>query len=123
MRAFAQKHGSLIKPRAGSVGPEIRGFITAAIHPIWMEGVYEGVPVVAFDYEIGFTKHSKRGSGVGVQRRVLGAQHLASDLESSQHDGWTFLYTPTRTLRRHNRMAPEEMESVWQSLLRAPRGR
>ncbi|HEY4356519.1 MAG TPA: hypothetical protein VGN16_12280 [Acidobacteriaceae bacterium] len=93
------------------MSPAIHDSKVTVTYPVWMEGAFEGVPVVAFDYRFDEGTNRKLGSGVGMQQIVMGAEDLASGMESIQHEGWTFLYTQTKSIRRNDRMGPEEWKA------------
>jgi hypothetical protein len=117
--AFVEKHGLSTEQSNPIVDPGIKGLFFEATYPLWMEGAFEGVSVVAFDYMIGVGKNRQRGSGVGVRRRVLDAERMGAGLETTRQGEWTFVYGPRGIVLDH-RMDPAEMESLWLRLLQLP---
>lgn len=119
LRAFVERHGLSTEPSSTAVDPGIRGEFFEATYPLWLEGVFEDVSVVAFDYMLGMGRNRKRGSGVGVRRRVLAAEPMAAGFHAVVREEWTFVYdSPGIVL--NSGMDPAEMEHLWSWLLRLP---
>ncbi|HEY4356525.1 MAG TPA: hypothetical protein VGN16_12310 [Acidobacteriaceae bacterium] len=121
LNAFIAKHG-LREGRAWQTAPEpgIYGYFFPAGYPVWMEGWLGDVRVVAFDYELGYGRDTKLGSGVGVRRQVANLPSLAPGMKLMRNEEWTFLFTDIPLFRREKRLDPEEMERLWSELLEAP---
>ncbi len=84
-----------------------------------MQGRIHGVPLVAFDYRIGFGRGNFGGSGVGVQRPVLSAPATSRGLILKRAGDWSFLYTGP--LFRHKlHLDADDIERLWDQLMVAP---
>lgn len=118
-REFAEKYGLSSGQSSTAVDPRIKGRVFEATYPLWLEGVFQGVSVVAFDYGLGSGQDHRVGSGVGVRKQIFHAGRLAPAMNAIVQDEWTFLYTPIRLLLSRG-LNPAEMESLWVRLLHAP---
>lgn len=119
LRALIAKYGLLTdQSRWTDADPAISGWFFPAIYPLWLEGWVGDVRVVAFDYEIGFGRNSRVGSGVGIKRQVKDLRPLISGMNAQRNGEWTFLFTKTSSLR-NGKLDPDEMERLWFELLEA----